>query len=71
MLAEVFHLELGLIANLLVDPLRDANSAGRGERLDARGDIDAVAKHGVVGEQHLADVYANADSEPGSVPAAA
>src|SRR5580704_6336910 len=53
-----------LIANLFVSPLRDTNSAGRGERLDTRGDIDAVAKDGVVREQNVADVNAYADSEP-------
>ena len=49
-----------LIANPLVSPLRDANSAGRGERVNTRGDIDAVAKHRVVGEQNIAEMNPDA-----------
>jgi hypothetical protein len=52
-----------LIADLLVNSLGDADSAGLSQRDNSRRDIHAVAKYGVVREQYIADVYSYADSE--------
>jgi hypothetical protein len=44
-----------LVADLVVDARRDADPAGRGERVNARCDVDAVAQYCVVGEHHVAE----------------
>ena len=36
--------EIGLVLDLLVDGLGDANRAGFGERLEPGGDVDTIAK---------------------------
>ena len=53
-------MNLRLVADVVVDPLGNTDSAWRCERVDARGDVDSVAHHAALGKQHVADV--NADS---------
>ncbi|HYL57969.1 MAG TPA: hypothetical protein VEU51_03790 [Candidatus Acidoferrales bacterium] len=59
--AEILHPDLGLVANLVVNALRNADTAGLGERMNPRRDVDAVAEHSVVRKHHVADV--NSDSQ--------
>ena len=58
-------MKAALTANLLGTPAPRCKFRLARRALDARGDIDAIAKHGVVGEKHVADVYSKTDSEPG------
>jgi len=43
LLTEWLELQRQLVLNLVVDTAGDADPAGLGDRLDPRGDVDAVA----------------------------
>src|SRR5271163_2296471 len=45
--AEILEAGARLVADFVVDVRRDADAAGRGERVNPRRDVDAVAEHGV------------------------
>jgi hypothetical protein len=46
-----------------VDNPRDANAAGLGQRLDARGDIDPVAENVVFGRDDVAEIEADPERD--------
>ena len=58
-LAQVLERKVELAAYLVVDLGRDADSAGAGERLDARRDIDAVAVDPVSLDHEVAEIDAD------------
>ena len=63
LLAEILHVELGLVADLLIDAFRDTAAAWRSQLVNARRDIHSVAEHGLVGEDHVADVNPDAQAQ--------
>jgi len=48
------------VAHLIVDRIGDEHSAGIGERLDPRSDVDAVAVEVVAFDDHIAEIDADA-----------
>jgi len=65
--AEVFDAGSRLVADLVVNIARDADAAGRGDRVDARRDVDAVAQHRVVREHHVAQMNPDAHLQFGLI----
>jgi hypothetical protein len=71
LLAEIAKGEVELTGGILLHPGRDADAAGFGERLEAGGDVDAVAEDVAVLDDDVPDVDADAEfdvlagSEPG------
>jgi hypothetical protein len=64
LLAEVLEGEVELAQHLVVDLARDADPAGRGQSLEAGGDVDAVAVDVVVLDDHVTEVDADAERDP-------
>ena len=53
---------LHLVLDLVIDRVGDANPARLGQRLDARGDVHAVAMHVARAAHHVAQMDADADA---------
>ena len=51
------------VADLIANGARDADSAGFGERFQARSDIDTVAENVAVFDDHIAEVDSNTELE--------
>jgi hypothetical protein len=64
MAAERAVIEIELVSDMIVYRLRDANSAGLGERLDPGGDVDAIAKDVVAIDDYIAEVDTDPQLEP-------
>ena len=58
-LAQVLEADLEAVSHLVVDGARDEDTAGLGERLEPRRDIDAVAEDVVALDDDVADVDAD------------
>jgi len=56
------RLNAGLVADVVENSLRNANSARRSQFVNPRRDINAVTQHSVVGEHYVANV--NPDPDP-------
>ena len=63
MAAERTVIEIELVPDLVVDGLRDADRAGLGERLEPRGDVDAIAKDVVAVDDDVAEIDADPQFE--------
>ena len=63
-LAEIFEGDIELAANILAHALGDADTAGLGERLEPRRDIDALAPHVAAIDDNVADIEAHAELDP-------
>src|SRR5262249_14510097 len=61
---EVLEHEIELSVDLLVDGLRDADAAGRGDGLQSRRDIHAVAVDAVILDDHVPQVHADPGLDP-------
>jgi hypothetical protein len=59
--AQVFEGEIEPTADHLMDDVRDADAAGRGEALESHRDVDAIAVDIVVVNDHIAKVDADPD----------
>ena len=64
LLAEILERDVEPVADLIADRARDADAAGLGELLQARGDVDAVAEDVVVLDDHVAEIDADAELDP-------
>ena len=64
LLADVIEGDIDLAADLPVRIVGDADAAGLGDALEARGDIDAIAENIVVVDDDVADVNADAKFDP-------
>jgi len=62
-IAERMEGERELVANLVVDAAGDADAAGLGGGLEARGDIDAVAEKVLVLHHNVAEIDADAKAD--------
>ena len=62
-LAEFFRPELDFVEDLVVDILRKADAAGLGQRLQPRGDVDALAQGVVFEEVDISQMHADPDEE--------
>ncbi len=56
MAAERTVIEIELVPDLVVDGLRNADRAGLGERLESRGDVDAIAEDIIAVDDDVAEV---------------
>src|SRR5262249_45815026 len=54
--AERAVIEIELVPALVVHRLRDADGAGLGERLEPRGDVDAITENIVAIDDHIAKI---------------
>ncbi len=61
LLAEIVEGEVEAAGGVFLDAGRDADAAGLGERLEARGDIDAVAEDVAILDDNVADIDADAE----------
>ena len=59
--AQAYERLVDLVANLIEHRAGDADPTGVGERLDARGDVDAVAEHVAVAHLDVTEMQADAD----------
>ena len=59
--AEIAERQRELVAHLLVDAGRQHDRARLGQPLQARGDVDRVAEHVVVGDDDVAEMQADAE----------
>ena len=66
LLAHVLKREIELVPHLLVRRRADADPARLGQRLQARGDVDAIAKDVVVYDDDVADIDTHAKFNPAS-----
>ena len=64
LLAEIREGELEPGADLLAHRRGDADAAGLGQGLEARGDVDAVAEDVVALDDHVAEIDADAELDP-------
>ena len=62
-LAAVLEADVDAVADALVDDRGDANAAGLGQRLQARGDVDAVAVDVVALDDDVAEIDADAERD--------
>ena len=62
-LAELLGPELDLVEDEIIDVLREADAAGTGQGLQARGDVDALAEGVVLEEVDVSQVHADAHEE--------
>src|SRR6266851_9777680 len=63
MAAERTVIEIELVPDLVVDGLRNADRAGLGERLESRGDVDAIAEDIIAVDDDVAEVDADPQLE--------
>jgi hypothetical protein len=63
LLAEILEFHAEPVAGLIADRARDADAAGLGELLQARGHVHAVAEDVVVLADHVAQVDADAEAD--------
>ena len=61
MLAHVLKGQVKTIAKVITDGARDRYAARRGDALQSRGDIDAIAKNIVTFDNDVANVHADAE----------
>ena len=64
-LSAILEPDVDAIADAFVDDRGDADPAGLGERLQARGDIDAIAVDVVALHDHVAEIDADAQHDRG------
>jgi hypothetical protein len=64
LLPKVVAANVDLAAEFPMNALRQTDTAGLGEVLDPRGDIDAVAENIIVVEDNVADMDADAELDP-------
>ena len=65
MLAHVLEDEVELAGHILLDPRRDADAAGVGQRFEPGGNVHAIADNvAVVADHDLADVDADPIFDP-------
>src|SRR5216683_1167263 len=64
LLASILVAQRELVSYLLIDSTGDADAAGVGEALEARGDVDAVAVDLLAIDHHVAKVDADAEFHP-------
>ena len=65
MLAHVLEDEVELAGHILLDPCRDADAAGVGQRFEPGGNVDAIADNvAVVADRDLTDVDADPIFDP-------
>ena len=62
-LAAVLEANVDPIADALVDDRGDADAARLGQRLQARGDVDAIAVNVVAFDDHVAKIDANSEND--------
>src|ERR1700690_1641104 len=62
--AEVFEAEAQFVQNLVANDSTRANSTGFGQRLEPRGNVDAVAEDIVAIDDDVADIDADAKIDP-------
>ena len=63
MAAERAVIEIELVPDLVVNGVRDANSAGLGERFEPGGDVDAIAEDVVAVDDDIAEIDADPQLE--------
>ena len=69
LLAQILEGDVEPVADLVAHRRRDADAARLGQRLEPRGDIDAVAEDVAVLDDHVAEIDADAELDA-SAPAA-
>src|ERR1700733_2398460 len=62
-LAAVLEVNVDAVADAFVDDRRDANASGLGERLEPRGDVDAVAVNVLALDDDVAEIDADAQHD--------
>src|ERR1700691_4875034 len=62
-LAAVLEVNVDAVANAFIDDRGDANASGFGERLEPRGDVDAIAVNVLAFDDDVAKIDADAQHD--------